>query len=107
MMDATLQQSDRVLLEAPDLFSRRVVFDRDVLQTDYDVSRTAPIRRCPVVRDDFRFDKQAHQLSWKKTTSRIRVSAERRRWRRPRSLAPPSSRRSMVREKPPSGGTSD
>src|SRR5215475_3511969 len=105
-MDATLQQSDRVLFEAPDLLARRVVFDRDVLQTDYDVRRTARVP-CPVVRGDFRFDKQAYLLSWKKTTSQIRAPAERRRWRRPRSLAPPSSRRSMVREKPPSGGTSD
>src|SRR5215475_5447991 len=106
MLDAALQQTDRVLLEAADLFARRVVFDRNVLQADYNLSRAGTVRG-RAVRDDLRFDKRVHQLSWKKTTSRIRGSAGRRWRRRPRSSGPPYSRRSMVREKPPSGDTSD
>src|SRR5262249_51145652 len=106
MLDAALQETDRVLLEAADLFPRRVVFDRYVLQADYDFSRRAAVCGRPV-RDDFRFDKQAHPLSWKKTTTGIGASAGRRRRRRPSSPAPPYARRSMVREKPPSGDTSD
>ncbi|MCG3159930.1 MAG: hypothetical protein JMDDDDMK_00956 [Acidobacteria bacterium] len=86
MLNTALHETDRILFEAADLFARHAVFDRDVFQANYDlcvISRLEAISRA--VRYDFRFDKQAHPLSWKKTTSRRPASEGRRRLRRPRS----------------------